>query len=85
MIVDESVIQIIKKFKGCQETTPVNFTRLILAASPTYNPTDVFQAADLIQKCLKWVPSDRTNADACINHPFLASHLKFRHVPLNSI
>jgi serine/threonine protein kinase len=35
-----------------------------------YEEKDLKQAADLILRCLKWLPSERIKPNEAINHPF---------------
>ena len=35
-----------------------------------YDSEFLKQAADLCEKCLKWVPNDRISAEDALNHPF---------------
>jgi len=35
-----------------------------------YNHTDIVQAADLIEKSIKWVPKHRIRAVDALSHPF---------------
>ena len=36
-----------------------------------YGDEQVRMAADLVNRMLRWVPSDRLSAIECMNHPFL--------------
>jgi hypothetical protein len=40
-----------------------------------YGTNDVVDAADLVSRMLRWVPSDRISAKDAMMHPFLASTL----------
>ena len=35
-----------------------------------YTETDLLEAADLIEKCLTWIPKDRITAEGALNHTF---------------
>ena len=38
--------------------------------SSSYTLQDVKDAANLIERCLEWVPSHRISASAALSHPF---------------
>ena len=38
-----------------------------------YKEKDLRDAADLIQKCVTWVPNNRLTAEEALAHPFLVS------------
>jgi len=38
-----------------------------------YEQEDLQGAADLIERCIRWVPKDRISAADALDHPFLAS------------
>jgi len=51
----------------------VDLAALMMSNSKNkYSTSDIKQAADLINKCLKWVPEDRVTASQAMHHPFLA-------------
>lgn len=45
----------------------------LLFNSKVYSQADIIQAADLVHRMLRWVPSDRISAQGAMEHPFLAS------------
>ena len=50
---------------------PTDMAEIMLANSRSkYEREDIEKAADLIELCLKWVPSDRISAKAALSHPF---------------
>jgi len=49
----------------------VDLVEIMMANSRSrYSREDIVQAADLIEKCLKWVPKERITATDALNHPF---------------
>ena len=49
----------------------VDLVKLLSANTKgAYSADDIFKAADLIENCLKWVPSDRISAFEALEHPF---------------
>lgn len=70
LICEAPVIQL---FKRNSSLRPVDLVQLLTAYDKkTYEIDDVTMAADLIQKCLMWVPTDRISAFQATQHPFFA-------------
>ena len=64
------VLQLLKRNEDCHE---VDLARLMMSNSKShYQIADVEKAADLINKCIKWVPEDRITAHAAKMHPFFS-------------
>jgi serine/threonine protein kinase len=68
-IVEDRVLKIVKKASSLQ---PIDLRKLF-SANGAYQAEDVEAAANLIQRMLRWVPSDRISAEDAMMHPFLAS------------
>ena len=62
---------VLSLFKLNQNLGALNLTEIMMSNSRSrYARSDLEKAADLIEKCLKWVPSDRIKAKDALNHPF---------------
>jgi len=67
-ICEQPVIQLLKRNQDFGE---VDIAVLMTKNSKSpYQETDIKHAADLINKCLKWVPGDRISAANALKHPF---------------
>lgn len=64
------VLQLLQRNEDCFE---VDLAKLMMSnAKSQYAASDIEKAADLIKKCLKWVPEDRITAKDARSHPFFA-------------
>ena len=62
---------VIQLFKRNVNLRPVDIVQLLTAYDKkTYDIEEVKLAADLIQQCIRWVPSDRISAAQATLHPF---------------
>lgn len=52
-----------------QELPRIDMTKLF--NNQVFSRVDIENAADLIYKMLKWVPSERISAKEALEHPFL--------------
>lgn len=67
-ICEAPVITLLKRNQNYGE---VDLARLMMANTKSnYKQSDVQNAADLVTKCIKWVPKHRISAADCLNHPF---------------
>ena len=67
-ICEQPVIQLLKRN---QDFGAVDLAVLMTKNSKSpYEETDIKHAADLISKCLMWVPADRISAAKALSHPF---------------
>ena len=67
-ICEAPVIQLLMRNKNFGE---VNFEQLMIANSRNaYRREDIEKAADLVKKCLMWLPQDRISAADAMRHPF---------------
>ena len=66
-IVEERVLSIVKK-----ATILPKMNLTLLFSKAKYGEEEVRLAADLVNKMLRWVPSDRISAEEAMNHPFLS-------------
>lgn len=67
-ICEQPVIQLLKRNQNFGE---VDIAVLMTKNSKSpYEEADIKNAADLINKCLKWVPSERITAAGALNHSF---------------
>ena len=66
LFVEEKVLQVVKKAASLQA---IPFEKLF--NKERYGTTDVQDAADLVSRMLRWVPSDRISAKDAMMHPFL--------------
>ena len=66
-IVEERVLSIVKK-----ATILPKMNLTLLFSKAKYGEEEVKLAADLVNKMLRWVPSDRISAQEAMNHPFLS-------------
>ena len=64
-------IPVLQLLKRTDEYYEVDLARLMMSNSKScYDPGDIEKAADLIRKCLKWVPEDRISAREAMSHSF---------------
>ena len=68
-ICEAPVIQLLKRNQDFGRT---DLAEIMLSNSrSSYNREDIVRAADLIERCLCWVPSERLTASAALKHAFL--------------
>jgi serine/threonine protein kinase len=62
------VLQLLQRNEDCYE---IDLAKLMMSNSKSsYIQSDIEKAADLIKKCLRWVPEDRITAKDARLHPF---------------
>lgn len=64
-------IPVLQLLRRAEDVSEVDLASLMVSNSTNkYSATDIKQAADLINKCLMWVPEDRVTASQAMQHPF---------------
>jgi serine/threonine protein kinase len=63
--IDENKIDLVHKIDDIPRTA---FSKVI--PDKNYKRLDIENAADLIEKMLEWVPSNRISCAEALNHPF---------------
>ena len=67
-ICEAPVIQLLRRNQDFGRT---DFVEIMLKNSRSrYHREDIVQIADLIERCLCWVPKERISAGAALKHPF---------------
>ena len=67
-ICEAPVMQLLKRNK---DFGPTDLVEIMMSNSRNrYDRADMIQAADLIEKCLKWVPNQRISAIDALSHTF---------------
>ena len=67
-ICEAPVIQLLRRNQDFGRT---DFVEIMMSNSRSrYVRDDIEQVADLIEKCLCWVPNERISASAALKHPF---------------
>lgn len=66
-------IPVLQLLQRNEDSYEVDLSRLMMSNSKSsYIQSDIEKAADLIKKCIKWVPEDRISAKDACNHPFFS-------------
>ena len=64
------VLQLLKRNEDCVE---LDLAKLMMSnPKSSYIQSDIEKAADLIEKCLRWMPEDRIKAKDALSHPFFS-------------
>ena len=62
---------VMQLFRRNQDFGQTDLVEIMMSNSRSrYSREDIVQAADLIEKCLRWVPKERISAQDALSHPF---------------
>lgn len=72
---DHSVMTYFKRIIKLDANQPIELMDLLMACPAysrhgVYGESDLKEAADLMERCLKWDPSQRITATDALKHPF---------------
>lgn len=74
-LIENNVHELFKRVCSLESNQKLNIKKMLMSSSAfhklhLYSEKDLGDAADLIQKCLFWIPKDRISAEDALNHPF---------------
>ena len=77
-LIEQNVAELFKRCCQLEKNGKIDILQMLKSSSAftkmqMYSEADLKDAADLIEKCLKWVPKDRITADDALEHSFCKS------------
>ena len=72
-ICEHPPIQLLERNKNFGPTNLAEIMKSSLRNSNRYENVEILQAANLIEKCIMWVPNHRIKAIDALKHPFVAA------------